>query len=267
MKTLRLFSLLACTVLCSMTSNLFSQDVIFLSNGNEIEAKVVKIGRDEIEYKKWSNQDGPTYTEQKANVFMIKYQNGEKDVFGFIKEETKQVVVSETNLSLNEHENKEPYKVFFGINGGLGFGHLDNYHYGSYYDLYGEYISYFDETSWLILNAIVGADLIFPIGSVFAMGPYLSLGWRNDPTMTLGGWAMFRFNNNTALMLGSGLNVVFGWNTGISERVGFKFKNKIYLFGELTTQSDYEYEYYDGGGYEDYFEGISFILHLGFKLF
>jgi len=42
---------------------------------------VKKVGEDEIEYKKWDNPSGPTYFIRKSDVFMIKYQNGSKDVF------------------------------------------------------------------------------------------------------------------------------------------------------------------------------------------
>lgn len=100
MKTLKLFSLLASIILCNIT-NLFSQDVIFLSNGNEIEVKIIKIGDTEIEYKKWSNQDGPTYIEKTSNIFMIKYQNGEKDIF-----EKKQNNVNEQSVVITKpHED------------------------------------------------------------------------------------------------------------------------------------------------------------------
>jgi hypothetical protein len=34
-----------------------------------------------VKYKKWDNQDGPSYSESKTNIVMIKYQNGTKDVF------------------------------------------------------------------------------------------------------------------------------------------------------------------------------------------
>lgn len=71
-----LFTLLA---LVSLTA--FAQDIIICRNGDEISSKVLKISKTEIEYKKWTNQDGPAYTIEKAEVFMIKYQNGEKDVF------------------------------------------------------------------------------------------------------------------------------------------------------------------------------------------
>lgn len=70
------------TVLVSLVSlSAFAQDIIICRNGDEISSKVLKISKTEIEYKKWANQDGPTYTLEKAEVFMIKYQNGEKDVF------------------------------------------------------------------------------------------------------------------------------------------------------------------------------------------
>ena len=59
----------------------YSQDIITLRNGEEIQAKVIKVGNVEIEYKKFSNLNGPAYTIEKSTVFMIKYENGSKDVF------------------------------------------------------------------------------------------------------------------------------------------------------------------------------------------
>lgn len=70
------------TILFSlMCINIYAQDIITTKQGDEIEAKVVKIGTTEIEYKKWSNVEGPSYTLLKNQVFMIKFQNGEKEVF------------------------------------------------------------------------------------------------------------------------------------------------------------------------------------------
>ena len=57
-------------------------DVIIKENGEEIaNVKVIEITLTEIKYKRGSNLDGPTYTIAKSDVFMIKYPNGEKDVF------------------------------------------------------------------------------------------------------------------------------------------------------------------------------------------
>tara|TARA_B110000003_G_C16529485_1_gene488334 strand:+ start:97 stop:975 length:879 start_codon:yes stop_codon:yes gene_type:complete len=65
----------------------FAQDNIILRDGNEIGAKILEINVDNIKYKKHSNQDGPTYTKNINDIFMIKYQNGEKEIFDQIKSE------------------------------------------------------------------------------------------------------------------------------------------------------------------------------------
>jgi len=59
----------------------FAQDTIYKTDGTEIKSKVVEITNDLIKYKKFSNLDGPSYTVFKAEVFMIVYQNGEREVF------------------------------------------------------------------------------------------------------------------------------------------------------------------------------------------
>ena len=63
------------------TVSITAQDIVVMRNGDEVEAKVTKVGTAEIEYHKWSNQDGPIYTVPKSDVFMVKYMNGDKDVF------------------------------------------------------------------------------------------------------------------------------------------------------------------------------------------
>lgn len=69
------------TLLALVSLSAFAQDIIICRNGDEIQSKVLKISKTDVEYKKWTNQDGPAYTIEKAEVFMIKYQNGDKDVF------------------------------------------------------------------------------------------------------------------------------------------------------------------------------------------
>ena len=64
-----------------MTNLLFAQDIITFKNGDEIKSKVIEVTPDLIKYKKWENQDGPIYSSNKSEVFMVKYANGTKDVF------------------------------------------------------------------------------------------------------------------------------------------------------------------------------------------
>lgn len=65
-------------IICQAVS---AQDVITLKTGEDLNVKVLKVGNTEVEYKKSDNPDGPSYSVLKNDVFMIKYQNGSKDVF------------------------------------------------------------------------------------------------------------------------------------------------------------------------------------------
>jgi hypothetical protein len=56
-------------------------DVIVMKSGEEIEAVIQEIGIDNVRYMKASNPGGPVYTIPKFEIFMIRYANGERDVF------------------------------------------------------------------------------------------------------------------------------------------------------------------------------------------
>jgi len=40
---------------------MFAQDIIYRNNGDDIEAIVVIVGTDYVHYKRFDNQNGPTY--------------------------------------------------------------------------------------------------------------------------------------------------------------------------------------------------------------
>jgi len=76
-------------LLILITNNLlYSQDIIFFQNGDELNAKVLEIGTNEIKYKRFDNLEGPVFTINKSDVFMIKYKNGTKDVFTNVNKNT-----------------------------------------------------------------------------------------------------------------------------------------------------------------------------------
>lgn len=69
-------------VILSMCSvNIHAQDVIVKKDGSTILSKVLEVNTADIKYKKFSNQNGPTYTISKAEVMTINYENGDKDDF------------------------------------------------------------------------------------------------------------------------------------------------------------------------------------------
>ena len=59
----------------------FAQDIITLKNGEDIQGLVLEIGIDDVKYKKFENPNGPSYTLKKSDVLMIRYFNGNTDVF------------------------------------------------------------------------------------------------------------------------------------------------------------------------------------------
>lgn len=76
----KIISILGMILILCCTIN--AQDIITTKNGNEIKVIVTKVAANVVEYKKWTNQNGPIYEMNKKDIFMIKYKNGEKDVFG-----------------------------------------------------------------------------------------------------------------------------------------------------------------------------------------
>ena len=61
--------------------NVAAQDVVVKKDGSTILAKVLEVNQDNIKYKKFSNQNGPTYTINLSDVMSVNYENGEKENF------------------------------------------------------------------------------------------------------------------------------------------------------------------------------------------
>lgn len=80
----------------SLVSVTNAQDLITLKDGSDVQAKIIEVGTTEIKYKRFSNLDGPVFIVNKSDVLIIRYENGEKDVFV----ETKQ----KDEISLNTSE-------------------------------------------------------------------------------------------------------------------------------------------------------------------
>ncbi len=57
-----------------------SQDTLFKKDGSKIIAKVLEINPEEIKYKKFDFQEGPTYIDKKIDFSMIIYSTGLKEI-------------------------------------------------------------------------------------------------------------------------------------------------------------------------------------------
>ena len=95
-----------------------AQDKIMFIDGTEILSKVKEINNTEIKYKLFDNQDGPTIITLKKNIFIIKYENGTKEVFteNLIKDSPKNIQV-ETKLNTNYciKKGNKIIDAFYGI--------------------------------------------------------------------------------------------------------------------------------------------------------
>lgn len=81
-------------------------DVIILKNGQEIQAKVLEVGQTEVKYKNCDNQNGPTFSKNKSEIFMIKYPNGTSTVIEESKSNSSNVTVNVNTTSNSNPTNK-----------------------------------------------------------------------------------------------------------------------------------------------------------------
>lgn len=106
--------LILIALLCSSTFGLFAQDIITKKDGTEIKVKVTEIGTNEVKYIRFGTSL-PIYTLLKSEIFMIKYENGAKDIF---KEETEQKVNTQQQINANNtqlsNSNQTTYKYTLG---------------------------------------------------------------------------------------------------------------------------------------------------------
>lgn len=107
-----IFKVVFCLQIILLANNLFAQDVIVLKSGDEIKSKVLEVSTDQIKYKKWENIDGPDYSSLKSDVFMIKYQNGTKEVFKS-QESSKTSIVPASSNDEKKNDAFETLNKFF----------------------------------------------------------------------------------------------------------------------------------------------------------
>ena len=70
------------SIFCIVFSTLlFSQDNVILKSGEELKVKITEVSDNNIKYKKLNFLEGPNFTINTSDIFMIKYSNGEKQIF------------------------------------------------------------------------------------------------------------------------------------------------------------------------------------------
>lgn len=108
---LKCYFLFLSILLCTLAAQ--AQDLIILNNAEEIPAKVEQIGIDDVTYKKYNNLEGPSYRIPKSTIFIIKYQNGIKEIFTNYTAPaiTIQAPVIPTKLTFGSHQFRLNHKA------------------------------------------------------------------------------------------------------------------------------------------------------------
>lgn len=93
--------------------NLSAQDIIVKRNGDELQCKILEVSKNEVKYKRWVNLDGPAFSEKKSDIFMIKYENGEKDMIAHSSPVSESSALSSgmNSVDPNEYIFEEPTPI------------------------------------------------------------------------------------------------------------------------------------------------------------
>ncbi len=121
-------------ILVLFISNIIiAQDIIIKKSGDEIKATVTEVGTENIKYKKFGSESSPIYVISKTELFMIKYQDGTKDMFNdeetAKKEEVQEIITPKVDETLNkqftasysdgQNDAKKHYKGYQGAGTGV----------------------------------------------------------------------------------------------------------------------------------------------------
>lgn len=98
--------------MCFILSNAYSQDTITKKNGEDLLAKVIEVGQNEIKYRQFNNLEGPIYSILKSDVLLLHYENGQKDVFA------EKSIKIENHNSLGQMDASKHYRGYKGAGTG-----------------------------------------------------------------------------------------------------------------------------------------------------
>lgn len=87
----------------------FAQDVLYKADGTKEPVKITMITATDIQYKKFSNLEGPVFSVPKKDVVMITYENGD---FEMMKSADHDKKAAKIELSENYTKNLISYHLF-----------------------------------------------------------------------------------------------------------------------------------------------------------
>jgi len=113
-------------LLIVFSSNIIiAQDVIIKKNNDEIKSKIIEINDENIKYKEFDFQDGPTRNIKTSDIFMIIYENGKREKFSITQ--TQKVVTKEEVNKKEVATSESPKSDYDGKYFMLAIGYGNSY--------------------------------------------------------------------------------------------------------------------------------------------
>lgn len=85
---------LALLLLVLFSQNYFCQDTIYKRVGGAYAAKIIEVNEANVKYNRWDNLTGPVYIENKYDIALIKYANGQIDTFKVVASAVNPITVT-----------------------------------------------------------------------------------------------------------------------------------------------------------------------------
>jgi hypothetical protein len=227
------YIILVLTLFLFSSSFSLAQDKIYLKDGTTIDAKIMKVSDDLIEYKKASNLNGPIFEIATLKIHMVVYENGESQIFDNVTSSSKKESTfdrrNRINIELIGYRVNGPTLISYEMlrNGGaMGFEIPFNVHINSSESTYVGYTS--------------GVNLKFypsKEGKGFFYGPTVGLGlfdwvsgsyYSTDFSITAGAkiGGQFQFGNLFGLNISANGGIISNFSDidfGYSANLGISF--------------------------------------------
>lgn len=99
-------------------SSAYSQDILYTSNGNKLQAKVLEINLKDIKYKDFNNIEGPTYVISKTDIILIQYSNGVTEVINdnpntIAPKTTEQTATVSNSIDKTKTPEKKEFNLYY----------------------------------------------------------------------------------------------------------------------------------------------------------
>jgi len=226
--------------------SLSAQDLIFMRDGNIIEAKVVEISPTEIRYRRYNHLDGPVIVILTDSVLVIRYENGTSEIISAFVDsgQTNFQMIEQTNdteqANIRTRESRftgiDPDKFIFGINANIGGAFI--------LGLSGSGPSINIELGKENWNGEV--NLVFPIYGFGALVTINHFWHKRNGGAYLGGGIGYSFYNNTYNNDEGGYTA---HSLTIGLNAGYKFVMKSGLYFRTGIFTGYDFGIYWNKGW------------------